>query len=85
VIISGRSGKESTKRNGWEYTPSRLTLRGCLFSDYEFDIKTPLREEKGGGQLLNLISETILNKPRNNGIDLIKPRKCARSMNSIGG
>jgi len=60
-------------------------LRGCLFSDYESDIKTPLREGKGTGYLLNLISETILNKPENSGIGLITPRKCIRSMNSIGG
>lgn len=60
-------------------------LRGCLFSDRECDIKTPLREGKGTEHLLNLISETILQKPKDNGIDLIKPRKCVRSMNSIGG
>jgi len=60
-------------------------LRGCLFSDYECDIKTPLREGKGDGYLLNLISETILNKPEDSGIGLITPRKCVRSMNSIGG
>jgi len=60
-------------------------LRGCLFSDYECDIKTPLREGKGDGYLLNLISETILNKPEDSGMGLITPRKCVRSMNSIGG
>ena len=60
-------------------------LRGCLFSDQEIDMKTPLREGKGDVNLLNLISNTILNKPKDHGLGTYKPRKCVRSMNSIGG
>jgi cyclic pyranopterin phosphate synthase len=60
-------------------------LRGCLFSDRETDIKTPLREGKGNGHLLNLIGDAIMKKPKDNGTGAIKPRKCVRSMNSIGG
>ena len=60
-------------------------LRGCLFSDQETDIKTPLREGKGDSQLLNLIRDTILNKPKDHGLVKPGPRKCIRQMNSIGG
>jgi cyclic pyranopterin phosphate synthase len=60
-------------------------LRGCLFSDQEIDIKTPLREGRGDSHLLNLIMDTILNKPKDHGLAEYKPRKCVRQMNSIGG
>lgn len=60
-------------------------LRGCLFSDQETDIKTPLREGRGDDHLLNLIEHTILNKPKGHGILKCVPRKCTRPMNRIGG
>jgi len=60
-------------------------LRGCLFSDEETDIKTPLREGKGDSRLLNIIRDTILNKPRDHGLLPYSPRKCVRTMHSIGG
>ena len=60
-------------------------LRGCLFSEQETDIKTPLRQGKGNGLLSELITNAILNKPENHGLDIYNPRKCVRSMNSIGG
>jgi cyclic pyranopterin phosphate synthase len=60
-------------------------LRGCLFSDNEIDIKTPLRKGNGDGHLLDLIGNAILNKPKDHGLGEYKPRKCVRSMNSIGG
>ncbi len=60
-------------------------LRGCLFSDQEIDIKTPLREGKGDAHLLNLIRQAIKNKPRDHGIKRYGPRKCVRHMSSIGG
>lgn len=60
-------------------------LRGCLFSDNEIDIKTPLRQKKGDDHLLSLIRDTILNKPKNSGLGEYRPRKCVRPMNSIGG
>ena len=60
-------------------------LRGCLFSEQETDIKTPLRQGQGDNRLLDLIASTILNKPENHGLDIYNPRKCVRSMNSIGG
>jgi GTP 3',8-cyclase len=60
-------------------------LRGCLFSDQEQDMKTPLREHRGDECLLDHIRETVLHKPKDNGISEMKPRKCVRTMNSIGG
>jgi len=60
-------------------------LRGCLFSDNETDIKTALRQGKEDSYLLGLIKDTIINKPKNHGLNLYSMRKCARSMNSIGG
>jgi len=60
-------------------------LRGCLFSDHETDIKTALRKGMGDNHLLNLIKETILNKPVGHGLSINNLRKCARTMNSIGG
>ncbi len=60
-------------------------LRGCLFSDQEIDIKTPLRGNKGDAHLLNLIHQAIKNKPREHGIERYGPRKCVRQMSSIGG
>jgi cyclic pyranopterin phosphate synthase len=60
-------------------------LRGCLFSDQETDIKNPLREGKGDTYLLDLIKNTIRDKPENHGLTKSGPRKCIREMNSIGG
>ena len=60
-------------------------LRGCLFSDQETDIKTPLRQGRNDPHLLELITNTILDKPENHGQDTCNPRKCVRPMNSIGG
>lgn len=60
-------------------------LRGCLFSEEETDVKTPLRQGKSDAHLLELIRSTILNKPRDHGLSEFLPRKCTRAMNSIGG
>ena len=60
-------------------------LRGCLFSEQESNIKTPLRQGKGNTHLLELITNAILNKPETHGLGIYSPRKCVRSMNSIGG
>jgi cyclic pyranopterin phosphate synthase len=60
-------------------------LRGCLFSDQESDIKAPLRQGRDDNHLLGLIADTILNKPKDHGLTQFQPRKCVRSMSSIGG
>ncbi len=61
-------------------------LRGCLFSDRETDLKTPMRHGKEDDHLLDLIENTILKKPKEHGLILHKQhRKCARPMNGIGG
>jgi len=61
------------------------SLRGCLFSDQETDLRTPLREGKGDDVLLRLIDWTIENKPKDHGLLVQGPRKCIRQMHSIGG
>lgn len=61
------------------------SLRGCLFSDEETDLKTPLRRGEGDDVLLELIEWTIENKPESHGLLAQGPRKCVRQMHSIGG
>jgi cyclic pyranopterin phosphate synthase len=60
-------------------------LRGCLFSDDETEIRTPLRKGEGDDVILRLIEETILNKPASHGVREWMPRNCVRPMNRIGG
>jgi len=60
-------------------------LRGCLFSDRETDLRTPLRQGQGDHQLTELIRNTILEKPKDHGMAPTKRRKCVRTMNGIGG
>jgi cyclic pyranopterin phosphate synthase len=60
-------------------------LRGCLFSEQETDLKTPLREGRGDGYILELIRHTLQNKTPNHGLTEPQPRKCTRPMNGIGG
>jgi len=60
-------------------------LRGCLFSDKEIDVKTPLREGKGDEVLAGLVKRAIDEKPRGPGRLSSRPRKCIRQMSTIGG
>ena len=60
-------------------------LRGCLFSERETDIKTPLRERREDKYILNLIKTPIQNKPANHGLMESGFRKCIYRMNRIGG
>lgn len=60
-------------------------LRGCLFSDQEIDMKTPLRAGRSDADLRHLIRTTIRNKPTSHGLLESGPRKCIRAMNAIGG
>ncbi len=60
-------------------------LRGCLFSDEETDLKTPLRGGMNDDGLLRLIEAAIRIKPKEHGITPWEPRKCVRPMNGIGG
>lgn len=60
-------------------------LRGCLFSDEETDLKTPLRTGGNDDNLLRLIETTIHNKPKEHKMGLWEPRKCVRPMHRIGG
>ena len=60
-------------------------LRGCLFSDNEIDIKTPLRQGRGDEDLLEIVKLAIDEKPKNHGLIETDPKKCVRHMSSIGG
>lgn len=60
-------------------------LRGCLFSDKEIDIKTPLREGRDDEDLLSLVKRAIEEKPKGHGLVPTDPKKCVRHMSSIGG
>ena len=61
------------------------TLRGCLFSDEEIDIKTALRSGASDEVLAGLIQHAIETKPAGHGSLLQSPRKCSRPMSTIGG
>jgi len=60
-------------------------LRGCLFSDKEIDIKTPLREKRPDSEIIGLMKLAIKNKPKSHGLFKSGPRKCVRPMTTIGG
>jgi GTP 3',8-cyclase len=60
-------------------------LRGCLFSDKEIDVKTPLREGKEDDYLTGLLNQAIREKPAGPGSPTSRPRKCIRQMSTIGG
>jgi cyclic pyranopterin phosphate synthase len=60
-------------------------VRGCLFSDQEIDLKTPLREGKSDAYLTELLNMAIETKPEGHGLIKSAPRKCIRHMSSIGG
>jgi len=83
-FIGALSNHFCDKCNRLRLTPEGH-LRGCLFSDQEIDLKTPLRQEKKDAYLLQLIELAIKNKPKEHGLLEYGPRKCIRQMNSIGG
>ncbi|MBW2590887.1 MAG: GTP 3',8-cyclase MoaA [Deltaproteobacteria bacterium] len=83
-FIGALSNHFCDKCNRLRLTPEGH-LRGCLFSDQEIDLKTPLRQEKKDACLLKLIEFAIKNKPKEHGLLEYGPRKCVRQMNSIGG
>ena len=60
-------------------------LRGCLFSDQEIDIKSPLREGQGDDMLLNLLEQAIKEKPAGHNLSKMGPKSCTRIMSTIGG
>ncbi|MFP3928203.1 MAG: GTP 3',8-cyclase MoaA [Desulfobacteraceae bacterium] len=60
-------------------------LRGCLFSDYEIDLKGPLRSGASDDVLMERIQHAVETKPGWHGRLVNTPRKCTRPMSSIGG
>ena len=62
-------------------------LRACLFSDAETDLKKSLRAGCSDGEIESLLMEAIIQKPlqHNMRADEAVRRKCARTMQAIGG
>jgi cyclic pyranopterin phosphate synthase len=60
-------------------------LRGCLFSDRQTDIKTPLRQGKDDAHLKGLIARAIWNKPASHGLAAGNFPNGIHAMNCIGG
>jgi cyclic pyranopterin phosphate synthase len=64
---------------------SEGALRGCLFSDKEIDVKTPLRSQASDEHIMELIHKAIKSKPVHHGPLSDKQNGCSRPMSSIGG
>ena len=60
-------------------------LKGCLLSDQEIDIKTPLRQGRGDEHIVEIIEQAVEHKLRTRGLIHSGPRKCVRQMSTIGG
>ncbi len=60
-------------------------VRPCLFSDLEFDIKSPMRRGMGDEEVASVIKEAIKSKPKAHGIFSFSFKKCQRPMTKIGG
>jgi cyclic pyranopterin phosphate synthase len=68
----------------------RLTAEGrlmvCLFSDYETDLRTPMRQGASDAELEAVIQTAIAQKPKEHPVRLnALQRKCLRQMSKIGG
>jgi cyclic pyranopterin phosphate synthase len=59
-------------------------LRPCLLSDYEIDLRTPLRAGAGVEQIKDLILQTIASKPLQHHLDECQVPE-GRAMSEIGG
>ncbi len=62
-------------------------LRACLLSDAETDLKEVLRAGCSDDVIESLLTDTILRKPLEHNVasDEVALRKCARTMQAIGG
>jgi cyclic pyranopterin phosphate synthase len=61
-------------------------LRVCIFSDWETDLRTLLRQGASDEQLEAAIQDAILQKPKEHPVQFSPvPRKCQRQMSKIGG
>ncbi len=59
-------------------------LRPCLLSDYEVDLKTPLRSGASLDELMELIRQAVAAKPRGHQLAKgVRPKK--RAMRQVGG
>ncbi len=63
---------------------ARGTIRPCLFSETEFDIKTLMRSGMSDEELMEHVRLVVREKPEKR-VDAGVMRKCQRSMRDIGG
>jgi cyclic pyranopterin phosphate synthase len=61
------------------------SLRACLFSDNEIDLKSHLRNHCSDEKLRELLITALRNKPERHSINTSLFRKCQRNMAAIGG
>lgn len=60
-------------------------LRSCLLSDYEVDVRGPLRGKQSDSVIASLIRKAIAKKPKQHGIDAGGEQSHPRAMSRIGG
>jgi cyclic pyranopterin phosphate synthase len=60
-------------------------LRACLFSDNEADLKPYLREGESDQAILDMLNQTLADKPMKHHLEAIQFKKCQRTMSAIGG
>jgi cyclic pyranopterin phosphate synthase len=60
-------------------------LRACLFSDKEIDLKPYLREEPNDQVILDMLNQTLADKPMQHHLETVQFKKCQRTMSAIGG
>ncbi|MFO7987372.1 MAG: GTP 3',8-cyclase MoaA [Desulfatiglandaceae bacterium] len=60
-------------------------LRPCLFSDWEVDLKTPMREGADDAQLARMFIQAAENKPRSHRLASVKSTSLSGKMSAIGG
>lgn len=60
-------------------------LRPCLFSDWEVDLKTPMREGADDARLARIFLQAALNKPRSHKLASTPSVSLSGKMSAIGG
>ncbi len=63
---------------------SKGTLRPCLFSDTEYDVKALIRGGKSDEEIIEFVRNVVKVKPERK-LEMGQIRKCQRSLRGIGG
>ncbi|MBW2011531.1 MAG: GTP 3',8-cyclase MoaA, partial [Deltaproteobacteria bacterium] len=83
-FISPLTDHFCNKCNRLRLTASGL-LRPCLLSDYQEDLKGPLRSGCLDSDLVDVILRVVHNKPFEHGVGCSRHDKVSGQMSSIGG